>query len=265
MDGARGPPIRATLDGGFRCEYLARDKLSLVPHSIRPSLPLALGRLWRRLHGLPGRGVEIDAHAIFLGTEYGGYAVLPALLSRESVVYSAGLGEDISFDLELIERVGCTVHGFDPTPRSAAWLASRTLPESFVFHPYGFADFDGSASFAPPQNPAHVSHTLLEAQPGERVSFPVRRFQSVLRELGHASIDLLKMDIEGAEYGVLEDMLAHGPLPKQLLVEFHHKMAGVPLARTERALAALRAAGYRVFEARGTGREFSLVLESALA
>jgi len=34
-----------------------------------------------------------------------------------AVVYSLGIGEDISFDLALIEKYGARVHAFDPTPK----------------------------------------------------------------------------------------------------------------------------------------------------
>jgi FkbM family methyltransferase len=219
-----------------------------------------LGNTWRRLHGRPRYGVEIFADSVFLGTEYGGYEILPALLGADAVVYSVGLGEDISFDLGLIERFGCTVHGFDPTPRSLAWLETQNVPDRFVVHPYGIAARDGTASFAPPANPAHVSHSVLGNGAG-RVEFPVRRLSSVLRELGHDRLDVLKLDIEGAEYEVLDDLLETGPLPRQLCVEFHHGLVGVELAATERQLERLRTVGYRVFDARDTGREFSLVRE----
>ncbi|GIS18490.1 MAG: hypothetical protein CM15mP120_04060 [Pseudomonadota bacterium] len=43
-----------------------------------------------------------------------------------------------------------------------------------------------------------------------------------MRDLGHDHLDVLKMDIEGAEYAVLDDMLQSNILPDQLLVEFHH-------------------------------------------
>lgn len=222
-----------------------------------PFVRTARGML-RRLRGRPRHGVELDASWVFLGTEYGGYAVLPERLGPDSIVFSVGLGEDISFDLALIERFGCRVHGFDPTPRSIAWLESQALPERFQLHRYGLADFDGVARFAPPENPAHVSHHLVKGS-GESVSeFPVKRLSTVLAALGHARLDVLKLDIEGAEYGVLDEMLATGTLPGQLLVEFHHGMHGIPLARTEAMLDRLISAGYRVFEARDTGREFSL-------
>jgi hypothetical protein len=92
-----------------------------------------------------------------------------------------------------------------------------------------------------------------------RIELPVKRLGTVMKELGHERLDVLKLDIEGAEYAVLDDLLAIGVLPQQLLVEFHHGTGGVALETTEASLDRLLAAGYRVFDARETGREFSLV------
>jgi len=176
-------------------------------------LPRVVHGAWRRWRGRPRQGVEVDTNSVFLGTDYGGYAVLPELLAAGALVYSAGIGEDISFDLALIERFGCVVHGFDPTPRSLAWLKTQNLPAAYSVHSYGLASFDGKASFAPPKNPAHVSHSIVSDGPGERVEFPVKRLATVLRELGHQRIDVLKLDIEGSEYEVLDDLLTGGLLP----------------------------------------------------
>jgi len=57
-----------------------------------------------------------------------------------------------------------------------------------------------------------------------------------MRELRHASIDLLKMDIEGAEYDVLADMISQRIPVKQLLVEFHHRWPQIGVvARSRRS------------------------------
>jgi FkbM family methyltransferase len=231
----------------------------------RSLVPAFLGDRWRRLRGRPRHGVEVSTDSVFLGTDYGGYAVVPSRLRPGALVYSVGLGEDISFDLALIERYGCVVHGFDPTPRSLEWLARQALPQGFVVHPYGFADFDGVASFAAPENPAHVSHSIHAERGGTRLDMPVKRFSSVLAELGHERVDLLKMDIEGAEYGVLDDLLSTACRPAQLMVEYHHGMTGASLEDTEASLDKLRRAGYRVFDARDTGREFSLLFAGGAA
>lgn len=53
-----------------------------------------------------------------LGTKYGGWIIPVSLINKDSVCYLAGAGEDISFDLALANRFQCTIHIFDPTPRS---------------------------------------------------------------------------------------------------------------------------------------------------
>ncbi len=50
---------------------------------------------------------------------------------------------------------------------------------------------------------------------------PCRSLPSIMRELGHEHIDFLKLDIEGAEYEVLQSVLAGIVAPYVLCVEFH--------------------------------------------
>lgn len=218
----------------------------------------ALGGVRRRMAGKPRHGVELDVPFVHLGTQYGGYGVVLDRLGPDSVVYSFGIGEDISFDLELIARTGCRVVGFDPTPRSVGWVRSQMLPEEFTFQAVGLAHYDGHATFAPPANPLHVSHSMVASAPSS-VTFPVRRLHTLMSELGHKTLSVLKMDIEGAEYGVLDDLVDSRLRPEQILLEFHHGMYGIDVSRTDASLRRLRAAGYCVFDVQPTGREFSLL------
>lgn len=233
---------------------------STTPSDAAP-LESAWGGLIRRLRGRPRQGVQVTRTWEMMGNQYGGYAVDASLLSSESVIYSFGIGEDVSFDLAMIERFGATVHGFDPTPRSVAWVESQDLPREFVLHALGLANYDGTASFDPPLDPTHISHTLLERKQsrGGKVTVPVKRLSTIARELGHRAVDVLKMDIEGAEYGVIEQLAAEDLPVRQLLVEFHHHLPEVRLRDTERALDQLNRLGFRVFHISATGREFSLV------
>lgn len=189
--------------------------------------------------------LDLERH----GGDYGGWNVWPTPLDAASVVYSLGVGEDVSFDLSLIERFGVTVHAFDPTPRSAAWVARQRLPDRFRFHPVGVYDRDGTVELFPPSDPAHVSCSVVPAAAGgPPIEVPVRRLSTLLAELGHPRIDLLKIDIEGAEYAVLRDLLASGVAVGQLLVELHHRFPTIGLARSRAAIAELRRAGFRVFD-----------------
>ena len=60
--------------------------------------------------------IKLEKH--IFGSEYGGHCVALGQLDQNSVVYSAGLGLDITFDEQLINKYGLEIHGFDPTPKS---------------------------------------------------------------------------------------------------------------------------------------------------
>ncbi|HKW01850.1 MAG TPA: FkbM family methyltransferase [Vicinamibacterales bacterium] len=195
------------------------------------------------------------------GSDAGEWWIHPDGLGPSSIVYSLGVGTDITFDLSLIDAYRLSVHAFDPTPGAIAYVESQRLPPGFRAHPIGVANRDGRAMFFPPANPNHISHTLLQRpETGARaIEVEVRRLSTIMGDLGHQRIDVLKMDIEGAEYDVLEDVVASRLAVGQILVEFHHRFPGVGLERTRRAVAGLHAAGYRIFFASDSGEEYSFI------
>ena len=222
-------------------------------------------RVRRTLRCAVGRDIQFPVQtrvaAVSLGGERAAWSIAPSGLGRASVIYSVGIGTDISFDLALIERFGVTVHAFDPTPGSIAWLEAQQLPARFRWQQIGLAAYDGHASFFPPDNPAFVSHTML---PGvgagdKAIRVDVRRLSTLMRDLGHERLDVLKMDIEGAEYDVVDDIVASGVDITQLLIEFHHRFAGVGIERTRQAVEKLNAAGYRIFSVSDTGEEYGFI------
>ncbi len=217
----------------------------------------------REFRSLVGREVHVPrqhpSRGIHLGTDYGGWWVLPEGLGPTSVVYGVGVGQDISWDLAMIDRFGCPVHAFDPTPRCLKWIATQTLPSRFVFHPWGLAEHDGVATFVMrSDDPRWSSYNPSDdtSNAHEVVRADVRRLTTIMRELGHDHIDVLKMDIEGGEFAVLKDLLAGSVRPRQLLVEYHYwgqQRGNVPALRE--SVAALRDAGYRLFARSPNGPE----------
>jgi FkbM family methyltransferase len=192
--------------------------------------------------------VQVQHRLERLGTEYGGYCLAPTLMKPDAVVYSVGIGEDISFDRALIEHFGVEVEAFDPTPKVRRWLASQTLPEQFHFHAMGIADSDGEAVFHLPTRNDWVSHSMISARQYSRetASFPVMRVATVMERLGHSHVDVLKMDIEGGEYGVIEDLVRTRIPVGQLLVEFHHRLSAFGTGDTRRAIARLEEYGMKI-------------------
>lgn len=210
--------------------------------------------------------VDCHTETVSLGVEYGGWTVAADSFNNNSIIYSFGVGEDISFDLDLMRAYDVTVHAFDPTPKSIQWIRSQQLPESFILHEYGLADFDGEISFNPPENLDHVSHTILKRTETEAyaIRVPVRRLRTIMQQLGHAHIDLIKMDIEGAEYQVIDDLIASQVHPMQLLIEFHHRFPNVGIQMTKDSIKKLRVYGYQLFSVSDNGEEYGFILNDSV-
>jgi FkbM family methyltransferase len=196
------------------------------------------------------------------GDRSGVWTVWPDLLGRHSVVYSFGVGDNLAWDLAMTARFGMTLHAFDPTPASAAWVASQSLPSGLFFHPTGLAGHDGMLRLALPCRGSRFNFRPVAQSPqpqGNIVEVPVSRLATHLELLGHDHLDVLKLDIEGGEYAALDDLLASHIPVHQILVEFHHHFPGIGIARTERAVKALADAGYEIFHISDRGLEMSFV------
>ena len=54
-----------------------------------------------------------------LGTNYGGWYVPKNMeLNENSIIYSGGVGEDISFDIKIQEKYKCNIFLIDPTEKA---------------------------------------------------------------------------------------------------------------------------------------------------
>ncbi|HEY8783449.1 MAG TPA: FkbM family methyltransferase [Mucilaginibacter sp.] len=168
-----------------------------------------------------------DLKATIIGEKYGGY-IIPSFLNEKSVVYSFGIGEDLTFDLELIRQFNCKVVGFDPTPKSIEWTKNQDLPDKFQFLQFGLSAKSGKQTFFLPKNPNTVSASLTKDLGGEKIECDFLSFDDILKKLGHSYVDLVKMDVEGAEYGIFNDWISKKYTPPfgQIWVEFHPSRSG---------------------------------------
>ena len=221
-------------------------------------------KLWaKRLIGKELR-LRLDSTDLVV-EEHGDWAFCPDLLAPGAIVYSGGVGNDIGLDLVFIERFGARVYAFDPTPSVRRWVEGLTLPDGFSFHPLGLAGADGSITLYPRvRRNGELSDTMYtlvaeQASEGYGVQVQVKNLPSTMAMLGHEAIDVLKIDVEGAEYEVLDNLLTSLTRPTQILVEFHHRFADIGKQRTADMVARLRAAGYRLVFVSINGREMTFV------
>ena len=125
------------------------------------------------------------------------------------LVYSFGIAFDFRFD-DAMGRLGCEVHSFDPSMK----VKSHRRSENVTFHNLGLGAAD-SDNFG-------ARHDVYVR---EEQRWSVRTLASLKEKLGHQDrlIDVLKVDIEGYEWAVVEDVMESGlfKLVKQFLVEWH--------------------------------------------
>lgn len=159
-------------------------------------------------------------------------------LTPDSICYCAGVGEDLDFEASLLKQFDAMVFAFDPTPRAIRFVEHRMRDvNKFVFSPVGLWSEDNILKFFSPTNPRHVSHSVLcDGMRGEYFEAPCRRLATLMKEHNHDRIDLLKMNIEGAEYEVLRSMMTDRIRPKVLALTFEGPSAFVNAIRWTRKL-----------------------------
>jgi len=116
-------------------------------------------------------------------------------LSPGAVCYCGGIGLDISFDLGVIERFGCTVHAFDPTPAAIrhATAAAAGSPR-FNLHPVGLWSSDCTMEIFEPASGEEQYSVADRGRTGRSIEAEFRAIPSLMSELGHDHIDVLKLD-----------------------------------------------------------------------
>jgi FkbM family methyltransferase len=183
-----------------------------------------------------------------LGTDYGSWVIPNSIsLSSDSVVYSAGVGEDISFDLLLQSKYNCNITLIDPTSRAKNhfdevssfyntndWKFSGDVQsdyklvienlkpnlDKFQFLQVGLWKCKDRLRFYKHDNPLYVSQTLIPDMFGKNYDeVSVNSVKNIMQENGHTKIDLLKIDVEGAEIDVINQMINDKIYPKYICVE----------------------------------------------
>jgi len=129
-------------------------------------------------------------------------------LRSPCVIYSFGGNLQTEFEESMLVKTSCSIWIFDCTVSASAYakvIASiRGAENRLFFKPYCVGDDGANVEIK------SVNHVL-------------RSVSSVMKELGHDKLDLLKFDAEGAEHKALPALLHSGvQLPSQISFELHH-------------------------------------------
>lgn len=165
------------------------------------------------------------------------YNVSPlSLPTRQCVIYSFGSNLQTEFEVAMLEATVCDVYTFDCTVELTAMSAKVTAANPsvgdrgrrFFFRPY-CVGVEGK------------SVTMNIGGGGPSFTTVLRSVPSIMAELGHTSVELLKMDVESSEHVALAEMIK-SVLPPQISFEIHQVSAYV--GPTFEIVAALIDQGY---------------------
>ena len=225
-----------------------------------------------------------------LGTNYGGWAIpINAKLDSNSIVYSGGVGEDMSFDLKLEDKYKCKIFLIDPTQRAIKHYEevkqmfktkiialSGNIQNDYLKNIIGlnpnFENFNyidkglyrekTKLKFYKQTNPDYVSQSLVLNMFGnEYDEVEVDSIKNIMKEHNHTKIDLLKLDIEGSEIDVLNQMLDDEIYPTYLCIEFDLLLKNKdPNKLTEKIAKRLQSNNYKILENKNLNITFERVL-----
>jgi FkbM family methyltransferase len=231
-----------------------------VRSNVRSLVQRVRARLFQRVVASWAKG---EADLIRLGSDYGGWWVPRSLLRPGTTALCAGVGDDTTFDEALVSR-GVDVWALDPTPRATTHVADRLaarpeLASSLHFLEVGLWSDDATLRFYEPAHPTFVSHSILNLhQTTGYFEAPCWSLETTLRHIGQPTVDILKLDIEGAEQAVLRRLVGSSIRPTVILVELDLPL---PARATIALLRSLRDAGYELVHA----ERWNLVLIRSVA
>lgn len=192
------------------------------------------------------------------------------------VIISAGIGDQINFELDLLSRLAglglrAELYAIDPTPKSLAFLAEQKLPANFHVIPYALTSRDGEISFSLPRDPRWVSGSEVELSDDSRdldyenrITVSGKTLTSIMAEHNIERVDLLKMDIEGSEFSVLDNILEDRIPIEEMLIDVHHYLMPGGDGLLKGMLSGLKRGGFGIFESE-EDKTFSCISRNVVA
>ena len=185
---------------------------------------------------------------ITLGSEYGKWTILEHESLHNGIIVSAGVGEDISFDVDLCNRFITKTVLVDPTPRSLEYFhtfesyygksrqcnysdcgyqpfdsydLTKITKKNFHLFPFALSDEKGEFPFFAPSNTKFVSHSLVaneQNKSNDYINVRTVTYDAICDNLPNRPC-LVKIDIEGSEKTILSQIFKSLHKPLQICVE----------------------------------------------
>ena len=208
---------------------------------------------WRLLSPKKPKVVENNLPLISLGSKYGRKTFCEVFpIDKKLQVISAGVGEDITFDIEFLNKYNAVIILVDPTPVAIhhfeiiqkrigldsmdqysptsrqsvkSYNLTRVTKDNLIMLPQAlWKDQDLLHFYLPPDDSRDSSgsinsiHNFYRASE-KRITVETTTIPKIYRDYNFDGIDILKLDIEGSALEVLLSMFLDRIYPAQILLE----------------------------------------------
>ncbi|MCR5775472.1 MAG: FkbM family methyltransferase [Lachnospiraceae bacterium] len=206
-----------------------------------------------------------EYNVVRYGNAYGGFCIYDEKLKAAAspVIYTFGIGEDLSFSEALSDAFDPEIYAFDPTPRAGIYVKQHRLSDRKTFHfsPVGLSSKDGTELFYLPENDDFVSGSAVtrDGMKEKGITVDMRTIDTLAKENGHEHIDLLKMDIEGSEFEVIRGYDPRSVTIDQICMEVHDRFFDDGPERLVSLLDKMKELGYCLIHVSGNGNELTFL------
>jgi FkbM family methyltransferase len=149
-------------------------------------------------------------------------------LSSSSTVIDLG-GYEGQWASDIFSRYLCTIHIFEPVAEFADLIEQRfAANDRIILHRTAVGGRESAASIGVNGDRSSMLITAPDSQ-----SVRVEHASSAIQAIS-PHIDLIKINVEGAEYDILEDLIATGVVKQigNIQVQFHDFVANAETRRT---------------------------------
>ena len=208
---------------------------------------------WHLLSPKKPKVVENNLPLISLGSKYGRKTFCEVFpIDKKLQVISAGVGEDITFDIEFLNKYNAVIILVDPTPVAIqhfemiqerigldsmdqysptsrqsinSYNLTRATKDNLIMVPQALWKDQGLSHFYLPPDDSRDSsgsinsiHNFYRASE-KRITVQTTTILKICKDYDFNGIDILKLDIEGSALEVLQSMFLDRIYPAQILLE----------------------------------------------